>query len=83
MARQVLGSAAITSLSQVIAQLPDEALHLVAIGLKRRISGIDVRFEREHHHPQQSVLKPQAGQRQTACMRYIGAPHRSQSIASA
>jgi hypothetical protein len=25
-------------------------------------------------------LKPQAGQRQTACMRYISAEHRSQSI---
>jgi hypothetical protein len=35
------------------------------------------------HHPQQSVLKPQAGQRQTACIRYISAlPHRSQTIAS-
>ena len=35
-----------------------------------------------HHQPQQSVLKPQAGQRQTACIRYISAPQRSQSILS-
>jgi hypothetical protein len=35
-----------------------------------------------NHHPQQSVLKPQAGQRHTACMRYISALHRSQSIFS-
>jgi len=34
------------------------------------------------HQPQQSVLKPQAGQRQTACMRNISAPHRSHSILS-
>ena len=34
------------------------------------------------YHPQQSVLKPQAGQRQTACMRYISAPHRSHGILS-
>lgn len=36
----------------------------------------------EHYHPQQSVLKPQAEQRHTACMRYISALHRSQSIFS-
>jgi hypothetical protein len=35
-----------------------------------------------HYHPQQSVLKPQAGQRHTACIRYISALHRSQSIFS-
>jgi len=34
------------------------------------------------YHPQQSVLKPHAGQRQTACMRYISAPQRSQGILS-
>ena len=34
------------------------------------------------YHPQQSVLKPQTGQRHTACMRYISALHRSQSIFS-
>src|SRR5437773_5657984 len=37
-----------------------------------------------HHsyHPQQSVLKPQIEQRQTACMRYISPSQRSQSILS-
>jgi hypothetical protein len=34
------------------------------------------------HQPQQSVLNPQAGQRQTACIRYISAPQRSQSVFS-
>jgi len=34
-----------------------------------------------HYQPQQSVLKPQFGHRQTACIRYISAwPHRSHSI---
>jgi hypothetical protein len=32
------------------------------------------------HQPQQSVLYPQAGQRQTACIRNISWPHRSQGI---
>jgi hypothetical protein len=32
------------------------------------------------YHPQQSVLNPQHAQRQTACMRYISAPQRSQSV---
>jgi hypothetical protein len=30
------------------------------------------------HHPQQSVLYRQTGHRQTACIRNISAPHRSQ-----
>jgi hypothetical protein len=34
------------------------------------------------YHPQQSVLNPHAGQRQTACMRYISALQRSHNIAS-
>ncbi len=51
---------------------------LVKIGSEGSI----VRLENDHYQPQQSVLKPQAGQRQTACMRYISAPHRSQSILS-
>ena len=36
----------------------------------------------ESYQPQQSVLKPQAGQRHTACMRYISEPQRSHSILS-
>src|SRR5437868_14723322 len=35
------------------------------------------------YQPQQSVLNPQSGQRQTACMRYISAPQRSHSVLSA
>ena len=34
------------------------------------------------YQPQQSVLKRHSGQRQTACIRNISAPHRSQSILS-
>ena len=34
------------------------------------------------HHPQQSVLNPHAGHRQTACIRNISAPQRSQYTAS-
>jgi hypothetical protein len=32
------------------------------------------------HHPQQSDLKPQTGQRHTACIRYTSAPQRSHSV---
>jgi hypothetical protein len=42
-----------------------------------------VRLENLHYQPQQSVLKPHSGQRQTACIRYISAlPQRSQIILS-
>ena len=34
------------------------------------------------YQPQQSVLKRHAGQRHTACIRYIAAPHRSHTIES-
>ncbi|HYU78913.1 MAG TPA: hypothetical protein VEK56_08000 [Vicinamibacterales bacterium] len=34
------------------------------------------------YQPQQSVLKRHAGHRQTACIRYISAPHRSHDIFS-
>jgi len=34
------------------------------------------------HHPQQSVLKPHAEHRHTACMRYISPSQRSHSILS-
>jgi hypothetical protein len=65
------------------AQLGDELLHPVAIGVKNRIGGADVALDLLHRHqPQQSDLNPQEGQRHTACMRYTSAPHRSQSILS-
>jgi len=35
------------------------------------------------YQPQQSVLNPQLGHRQTACMRNISVPHRSHATASA
>jgi hypothetical protein len=38
--------------------------------------------KRSIHHPQQSVLNRHAGQRQTACIRYISAPQRSQKVFS-
>ena len=67
-----------------LAQLGDELLHAVAVGLerRRRTGSTCVTRGRRIYQPQQSVLKPQAGQRQTACMRYISAPQRSQSILS-
>jgi hypothetical protein len=46
---------------------------LIAIGSESRLAGVDVRLEYLHYQPQQSVLNPQFGQRQTACMRYISA----------
>jgi hypothetical protein len=44
-------------------------------------SKVQVTISGRRYHPQQSDLKPHAGQRQTACMRYISAPQRSQGIA--
>jgi hypothetical protein len=37
-------------------------------------------MRRVAYQPQQSVLKRQAGQRHTACMRYISAPQRSHTV---
>jgi len=37
--------------------------------------------QRVGYQPQQSVLKPQTGQRQTACILNISAPQRSQTTA--
>jgi hypothetical protein len=51
---QVSGAAAFTRARQPIAQLGDELLHALPVGLKRRVRGIDVRLE--CYHPQQSVL---------------------------
>jgi len=46
-----------------------------AVGSRQSAVGRPLRY-----HPQQSVLNPQAGQRQTACMRYISAPQRSHTV---
>jgi hypothetical protein len=62
--------------------LVDERLHALAVGLKVRALDVDVSTEAFHYQPQQSVLKRQEGQRQTACMRYISAPQRSHFVAS-
>jgi protein-L-isoaspartate(D-aspartate) O-methyltransferase len=78
MTLDVLRAAALARARQTLTQLRDELLHAVAVALEGRVGGIDVRLER--YHPQQSVLKPQDGHRQTACMRYISAPQRSQSV---
>jgi hypothetical protein len=44
-----------------------------------RLPTTDYRLD---YHPQQSVLNPHAGQRHTACMRYISAPQRSHRVFS-
>jgi hypothetical protein len=38
------------------------------------------RIARRRYHPQQSVLNPHEGHRHTACIRYISAPQRSQTV---
>ena len=63
----VLRAAAVARARQAIAQLAHELAHLRSVGGEDRIGRIDVRVER--YHPQQSLLNPQAAQRQTACMR--------------
>ena len=65
---------------QALTIFRDKVLHAVAV--RRKFAGrrVDVRFDLVHggrYQPQQSVLKRQAGQRHTACMRYISAPQRS------
>jgi hypothetical protein len=49
----------------------------------RRDPRVDRGIQSVGYHPQQSVLYPQAGHRQTACIRNISALQRSHSIASA
>jgi hypothetical protein len=69
-------------------------LHAIAITLEERVGRTDVAVELDHasaavgsrriarrrYHPQQSVLNPHDGHRQTACMRYMAAPQRSQTV---
>jgi hypothetical protein len=62
--------------------LGDKRLHAITVGAEFRAVGVDVRVEAIHYHPQQSVLNRQEGQRHTACMRYMSAPHRSHFMAS-
>ena len=80
MALQVLFAAAQPRRRDSLAQLAHETVHARAVGAEFIGGRIDVRPEDVHHQPQQSVLKPQRGQRQTACMRNISALHRSQIV---
>ena len=75
---EIPGAAAFARARDVRAKFADQLFHPFAVAGEDRIARIDVRIEDGHHQPQQSVLNPQLGQRQTACMRYISAPQRSQ-----
>ena len=69
----VLGAASQARRVRALAELGHELLHALAIGgehLVRRADRVSMTTN-GRYHPQQSVLKPQAGQRQTACMRYL------------
>ena len=87
-AARYFAPAALAGAGGALAKLGDELLHAIAIGLEEGVGRVDAGWQDVHggdrarHHPQQSVLKPHAEQRQTACMRYISAPHRSHSILS-
>ena len=78
LALKVFRAAAFAGPGRSLCELGDKLLHASAVGLEDGVGRIDASVE--DYHPQQSVLKPHAGQRQTACMRYISAPQRSQSI---
>jgi hypothetical protein len=82
MALEIFGAAALSRALGAFAQFNDELSHPVLVGLEGRVGRIDSRLEDVHYQPQQSVLNPQAGQRQTACMRYISSPQRSHNILS-
>ena len=79
---QVLRSAALSDAGQPLAIFGDERGQTILIFLEVGTRWLNLRFEPVHHHPQQSVLKRHAGQRHTACMRYISAPQRSHVILS-
>ena len=75
----VLGAAAVARAAQPFAQLGDQLLPCARDWLES--ADRRGRCESRASTSRSSrVLKPQAGQRQTACMRYISAPQRSQSI---
>jgi len=82
MTLHVFGPAALARAVDALAKLGHLLLHARSIARERRVGGVDLGFENVHHQPQQSVLKPQAGQRQTACIRYISSPQRSQRTLS-
>ncbi len=82
MALEILRAAAFARARSVGTQLDDELPQAIAVGEEGRVGWVDVRVEDDHHQPQQSVLNPHDAQRQTACMRYMSAPHRSHSVLS-
>src|SRR5262245_35804061 len=82
MTREILFAAALAYFIQARAVLVDEGLHPIAVGAKLGARCVDVRVQAFHYQPQQSVLNLQAGQRHTACIRYISAPQRSHFIES-
>src|SRR6185295_10004427 len=79
---EIFRSTALACALHAFLHLGDELAETIAIGYEDGIRRVDSRLEDVHHHPQQSVLNPHAGHRQTACMRYISTPQRSHSILS-
>jgi len=79
---QVFRSSAFANACKPLSILGDERRHSPMVGFVRVGRAVNVALEPVHHQPQQSVLNRQAGQRQTACMRYISTPQRSQVILS-
>src|SRR5262249_39985808 len=77
LALEVLVAAPLSRRRRPVAQLADERRHPFMVALEALARGIDAALKTVHHQPQQSVLSPQDGQRQTACMRNISAPQRS------
>jgi hypothetical protein len=89
---QILRPTTLTRHRLALAQLFDQLFHSSSVATERLGCRVDVRGKDVHlsyfsiqnsalslssYQPQQSVLKRHTGQRQTACMRNISAPHRS------
>src|SRR5688500_1564479 len=82
---EILRASALPAYREPVVQLLHQPGQVLAVRLKFRGVGSNLALNpvQTIYQPQQSVLKPHAGQRQTACMRYISAlAHRSQIIAS-
>src|SRR5437016_4985973 len=76
----VFRASALPCLGQSLAQLADEPLHPVSVGLEGGVGRVDVGFEREHQRTQQAVLYAYSGQRRKAGIRYIASPQRWSDI---
>jgi hypothetical protein len=55
MTLQVFRAAAVTDDGQPIAELGDEVLHPVVVGLEARVGGVDVRLDRVHSSPPAAI----------------------------